>query len=99
MQLLDLIKSVKEEKLSLEQLEDYHTQLSNMFADLQIEMAGLEKEEAMFMYRKLPEESVAQKKIEWKATDKGQRLIVLKRYGLAVSKLLTSLKSRGYKLL
>jgi hypothetical protein len=99
MQLIELIKAVKEEKLRLQQLEDYHTQLSNLFADLQLEMADLEKEEAMFMYKKLPETSVAQRKLEWKATREGQRLIVLKRYGLAVAKLLTSLKSRSYKLL
>lgn len=99
MTLLELIKAVKEERLTLQQLEDYHTQLSNLFADMQFEMANLEKQEAIYMNRKSDEESVANRKITWKATREGLRLLELKRYSLAVSKLLTSLKTRGYKLL
>lgn len=97
MKLLELIQSVKEKNLSKEQLEDYRDQMSHLFAEMQLEMADLEKEEAQFMGIILPDESVAQRKILWKATQGGQRLIVLKRYCLATKELLNSLKSRLYQ--
>jgi hypothetical protein len=108
MKLLDLIQAVKEKDLDREQLEDYHSQISSLFAQMQLEMADLEKEEALFMgdyTRPLTSNgkdsrmSVAQAKVEWKVTQSGQRLIVLKRYQLACKELLNSLKSRIYKLL
>lgn len=98
MKLQELIQNVKEKNLTKDQLEDYRDELSNLFANLQIEMADLEKEEAIFMEAKSDEKSVAQRKIEWKATEKGQRLIVLKRYCLATKELLNSLKSRLYSI-
>lgn len=99
MQLLELIKKVKERNLNKSQLEDYHSQLSSLFAEMQLEMSEIEKEEAIFMHGKSDDESVANRKISWKATDKGQRLLVLKRYQLAVKELLNSLKSRIYTFL
>lgn len=104
MTLAELIISVKEKNLSKDQLEDYRDQMSHLYAEMQLEMADLEKEEAIFMEKfKLFDEpekevSVAQKKIEWKATLRGQRLIVLKRYCLATKELLNSLKSRLYSI-
>jgi hypothetical protein len=102
----DLIIAVKEKNLSKDQLEDYRDQMSSLFAEIQLEMAELEKQEAVFMEGgysliKFPldkEPSVAQIKIWWKATDKGQRLIVLKRYALALKEMLNSLKSRLYSI-
>lgn len=100
MKLLDLITAVKEQNLDKGQLEDYHSQLSSLFAQLQLEMADIEKEEAMFMGKDFGEKmSVADRKVMWKITDKGQRLIVLKRYQLACKELLNSLKSRVYTFL
>ena len=96
--LKDLIIAVKEKNLSKDQLEDYRDQMSNLFAQLQLEMAELEKEEAIFMEQKTEQESVAQRKIEWKATKGGQRLIELKRYALALKEMLNSLKSRLYQI-
>lgn len=100
MTLTELIVAVKEKNLTKEQLESYSDQLSNLFADMMIEMAELEKSEALFSddINHL-EKSVAQKKVEWKATEKGQRLIVLKRYTLATKELINSLKSRTYRLI
>ena len=98
MKLQDLILAVKEKNLSKDQLEDYRDQMSNLFAQLQLEMAELEKEEAIFMEQKTEQESVAQRKIEWKATKGGQRLIELKRYALALKEMLNSLKSRLYQI-
>ena len=106
MQLKDLILAVKEKNLNKDQLEDYRDQMSQLFAEMQIEMAELEKEEAIFMdsFNSIEiggrEEnvSVAQKKINWKATKEGKRLIVLKRYSLATKEMLNSLKSRLYSI-
>lgn len=96
MTLKELIVSVKEKTLSKDELEKYRDAMSYLFADYQIEMADLEKKEALFMNRKTPDDSVAQMKIYWKATDEGQRLITLKRESLALKELLNSLKSRLY---
>lgn len=101
MTLFELIIAVKEKHLSKDQLEDYRDQMSGLFAQMQLEMADLEKAEALFMDAWIGEDhkaSVAQKKIAWKATEKGQRLIVLKRYCLATKELLNSLKSRLYSI-
>ncbi len=103
MTLTELIIAVKEKNLSKDQLEDYRDQMSHLYAEMQMEMADLEKAEAIYMeepskYYKDMHVSVAQRKIEWKATDDGQRLIVLKRYCLATKELLNSLKSRLYSI-
>lgn len=94
--LQELIDAVKEEKLDKYQLEGYHAQMSQLFAQMQLEMADLEKAEARCMGLKLPEQSVAEMKVLWKASDNGQRLIELKRYCLACKEMLNSLKSRLY---
>lgn len=96
--LKDLIVSVKEKNLSKDQLEVYRDQLSTLYADMQVEMADLEKEEALFLEVMGEEKSAILKKINWKATPSGQRLIVLKRYCLATKELLNSLKSRLYSI-
>ena len=98
MTLQELIKSVKEENLPKEKLENYRDDLSNLFAEMQLELATIEKYEAMFMNTKTDEQSVAETKIKWKATEKGQREIMLKRYCLATKELLNSLKSRLYSI-
>lgn len=99
MTLTELIVAVKEKNLSKDQLENYRDEMSHVYADMQIEMAELEKEEALFMDEDvLPRESVALCKVKWKATQAGQRLIVLKRYCLATKELLNSLKSRLYSI-
>jgi hypothetical protein len=98
MKLIDLIEAVKEQNLTKDQLEGYRDQLSGLFAQMQLEMAELEKQEAYFMNDKQHEESVAAAKIRWKATEIGTRLIVLKRYCLATKEMLNSLKSRLYSI-
>jgi hypothetical protein len=96
MTLTELILQVKEKNLSKDQLEDYRDQMSQLFAEMMLEMAELEKLEAIFMEK--TESTVARAKVIWKATKEGQRLIVLKRYCLAVKELLNSLKSRLYSI-
>lgn len=94
--LKDLIVSVKEKNLSKDQLEAYRDQLSGLYAEMNMEMADLEKEEAIYM--ESVDTTVARAKVIWKATPAGQRLIVLKRYCLATKELLNSLKSRLYSI-
>lgn len=98
MTLTELIVAVKEKNLSKDDLEKYRDAMSHLFADMQIEMAELEKEEALFLEVMGEEKSAVSKKINWKATPSGQRLIVLKRYCLATKELLNSLKSRLYSI-
>lgn len=96
MTLNDLLLAVKEQNLTKDQLEGYRDQMASMFADMQIEMAELEKSEALFMGKRTYEQSVAGMKGEWKSTTEGLRLIVLKRYATALKTLLSSLKDRLY---
>lgn len=98
MKLRELIEAVKEKSLTKEQLEAYRDDMSNLFALMQLEIADLEKEEALFMDKKTEENSVAEMKVYWKATPSGQRLIELKRYCLATKEMLNSLKSRLFQL-
>ena len=96
MKLTELIIAVKEQNLSKDQLENYRNDMSSIYAQMQLEMADLEKQEALFMGRL--EGSAISRKIAWKTTEAGQRLIVLKRYCLATKELLNSLKSRLYSI-
>ena len=97
MELKTLILAVKEKNLSKEQLESYSDELSNLYAMMTLEVADLEKEEALFLEK--TDATVARAKVLWKATPSGQRLIVLKRYLLATKEMLNSLKSRTYRLI
>lgn len=96
MKLTELIHAVKEKNLSKDQLENYRDELSGLYAQMQMEMADLEKEGALFMNERGM--TVASKKVMWNATNAGQRLIVLKRYCLATKEMLNSLKSRLYSI-
>lgn len=92
-QLTDLLKAVKDEHLTKTDLERYHTALSGLYGDLMIQIAALKKEKALFEAAD-PNKSVAKMKVEWKATEKGQRLIELEGYARATSTQLRSLKNR-----
>lgn len=96
MQLLEVINIVKDDKLTKEQLEQYFDMVSALSAQMLMEMSELEKEEALFMDAKNKEESVANRKVSWKGTQSGQRLIVLKRYNEATRILLRSIKNKIY---
>ncbi|MEI6532474.1 MAG: hypothetical protein WCO06_01400 [Candidatus Roizmanbacteria bacterium] len=102
MTLSELLVKIKEKSLSQEQLESYGDEMSALFSQMQLEMADLEKEEALFLDHCVGAEdkiSVAESKIKWKATPKGQRLIVLKRYSVATKEMINSLKSRTFRLI
>lgn len=92
------IKSVKEGTLSKERTESYFDQMSALFAMFQLEMADLEREEALFMNGKKDEQSIADRKREWKATESGLKLIKRKREATATKEMIGSLKRRTYAL-
>ena len=97
MELLELFTAVKEEHLSKDQLEKYRDTLSSLYADMQIEMAGIEKGEAIYFYEKTaPDVTDISIKRAWSASNMGQRKILLSRYLKATEKILSSLKSRLY---
>jgi len=98
MTLQELITKVKDDKLSKEQLELYSDQLAHLFNQMQDEMADLEKKEALYMVQDI-EKSVAQRKLDWKATKEGQRLIELKRWSVGCSKIINSVKNLVYRLI
>ena|SRR3990167_5644544 len=102
MQLKELITQVKENNLTKEQLEDYGDQMSHLFAEMQMELAEIEKTKALRfeeMMIAMPESSDISIKRNWQASANGQREIVLKRYCLATKELINSLKSRTYRLI
>lgn len=98
-QLEQLISAVKEENLSKEQLEDYFKEMTDLKVGILMERSKLEKEEALFMAGKTTEESVSEKKVAWKSTESGQRLIELKLYTTVTANLLSSLKTRIFTFL
>jgi hypothetical protein len=102
MKLRELIEAVKEKKLTKDQLEDYRDNLSSLFAEMQLELAEIEKEKALFFdkTRETFAENVSDISIkrDWQATDKGLREIELKRYCLATKEMLNSLRSRLYSI-
>jgi cytochrome c2 len=98
MKLKELFEKVKDENLTKEQLEDFYSQMSRLRADVKMELSGLQKEKALFMLQE-PEKSVAERKVAWAGSEKGQREIELKSYISAIGDHLNSLKTRIYSLL
>lgn len=94
----EAIKSVKEGNLSKDQLESYRDQMSALFSMFQLEMADLEKEEALFMNGKKDEQSIADRKRQWKATESGLKLIKRKREATATKEMLSSLRNRLFNI-
>ena len=99
MQLKELIIAVKEKNLSKDDLENYRDQMSQLFAEMQLELADLEKLKAMYMdtNSKAGVSDISIKR-HWQGSKEGLREIVLKRYCLATKELLNSLKSRLYSI-
>lgn len=96
-QLSTLLEIVKDEKLTLPDLEKYRDQLTHLYSAILIERSELRKREAFFfMDESRRELSDVQKKREWRITPEGQRLLEIDAYRAAVPKELDSLKSRIY---
>ena len=97
MTLKELIKAVDENNLTKPQLEEYRDKLANLAALMQLELADLEKAEALFFLENKQDTDVATKRA-WKGSAKGQRMIELTHYYKAAEKILSSLKSRLYSI-
>jgi hypothetical protein len=97
MNLKELFESVKEHNLTKTQLENYHSELTSLYAQMLLEMAELEKTEAIFFLTKTsPEVTDVSIKRMWRGTQSGLRLIELKSFVKATEKVLSSLKNRIY---
>lgn len=106
--LKELIEKVKEENLGKQKLEEYHTAITYLDNQMRMEIAPLEKEEALYFQKVMaPYQSgddTSQRppdiKIKrwWRATEKGQRQIELSHYLKVTPKLLQSIKTRLYSI-
>ena len=96
MKLLDVIKAVKEENLTVEQLEKYRDGLVNAFAEMQIELAEIRKKKAMYLIESKADTAVATER-NWQVTTEGLREIELAHWSKATEKLVSSLKNRIYR--
>lgn len=95
MRLVDVIERVKDRDLSKEQLEDYYAMLSELLAQIHMELADREKEHALFIDES-EEKTNAAREAKFAVTESGQREIVLKRYVKAAEHLKSGIKSRIY---
>lgn len=99
-QLTQLIEKVKEEGLNKDQLEQYHTEITYLDNLMRMEIAPIEKAEALYFeaVRKSADERVSDVSVKrmWKATEKGQRQIELNHYLKITPKLLQSIRTRLY---
>lgn len=99
MTIIELFDAVREQNLGKDKLEQYHTVLSSLYGDMQIEIAGIKKDKAIYFFERTNAETPDIKiKRAWEVTEKGQRLILLEAYVKATSKMLNSLKSRLYSM-
>lgn len=90
--LKSLIESVKERKLSKDQLEAYRLDLEVLTAMMHLENSELEKKESLFLSQ--VEGSAVAASRKWDITHDGQRRIEIKNYIRSATVMLSSLKSR-----
>jgi hypothetical protein len=100
MSLFDLFSAIKEENLTRDRLEAYEQQLSVLYAEYMLRIATLKKSRAMYFYAKevehpeLPDVKIRRL---FEVTDEGQELIQKEAEVKAVSRMLSSIKSRIYQ--
>lgn len=98
MNLKELIIAVKEENLSKGQLEEYEMKLASIYAEMMMRIGELKKERALyFLERQRPDVSDVSIRRVFDATGDGQELIELEANVKAVSRILSSIKSRIYQ--
>lgn len=95
MKLKELILAVQEKSLTKDQLEEYRDELSNIFAQIQFELAEVRKLKALYFIEHKEKSDKATERA-WQATDRGLREIELSHYAKGTEKILSSLKSRLY---
>ena len=92
----DLVKLVRDDKLEKDKLELYRDGIVKCVADMQMELGDLQKTEALFMGAKSDGQSVADRKIQFKVTDEGLRMIEVKNHLATGKVLLKGLMNRIY---
>ena len=92
-----IIGKVREENLTKSQLETYHQMLCELKGDMKLRMSVVKKAKGMFMIRN-PELSVAQRSINWKASELGQEEMDLVGKIGACSSNIEATKSRLYQI-
>lgn len=106
--LRELVEKVREEGLSKDRLEAYHTDITYLDNLYRMEIAPIEKEEALFFQgnkswkdlatgENVERADVTIKRL-WKATPQGQRQIELSHMLKITPKLLQSIKTRLYSI-
>lgn len=96
MDIKSLITGIKESNLTKDQLEDYSSKLDILCAEYELELAEVEKAEALFLAN-CGEKTRAGATTKWESTELGQKEIELKRQLKALSKLASSVKTRIYQ--
>jgi hypothetical protein len=96
MDIRTIITEIKEANLGKKELEDYSSMLDILSAEMELELANLEKEEAMFLAN-CEEKTRSGATTKWEASESGQKEITLKRQLRATSKLASSVKTRIYQ--
>ena len=98
MNLITILREIKDENLTREALEKYEQMLAGLYAEYMMEIGSLKKERALyFLERQKPDVSDVSIRRIWDAIPNGQRLIELEAHVKAVSKMLGSIKSRIYQ--
>ena len=92
----ELINNIKEGNLTKFQLEEYSSMLDVLCAEYELELAEVEKAEALFL-AECGEKTRAGATTKWDASEQGQKEILLKRQLRAISKLSSSVKTRIYQ--
>jgi 23S rRNA pseudoU1915 N3-methylase RlmH len=96
MKIQDLILEIKEKHLGKTELEDYSSMLDVLCAEYELELAEIEKAEAMFLANCQEKTRNGAERI-WDASEQGQKEIELKRQLKSASKLASSVKTRIYQ--
>lgn len=100
MTITELIKAIKESKLTKEMVGGYYDQMCMLYFEMQEKTADLEKAEALYiMAHRDGKESDISIKRSWNVTEQGLELMKMKRQLKGMEKLLGSLKRRTYELL
>lgn len=95
MTLKELLLKVQEKSLTREQLEEYRDNVSNLYSLMQIELADVRKEKALYWLDHPGKTDIGTER-KWQVSKSGLREIELTHYIKATEKLLSSLKSRIY---
>ena len=92
----ELLIKIDDESLLKDKLENYHTELCKLKAMFHRELAQLKKEKALFMVKREAGQSVASRKEEWDATDRGQRKFDIEGYISSSKSAIDGVKNRLY---